>query len=385
MSTKLPTKAEFQQSTDLSIVFSGKRADDQLLQRIDALLDEHRRQDDLRAEAMVLCKLYYVADRWLRLADQGSADVNSRRRGGVHGLYALVVTRLTELTGVPVNLLPNWLRETFGKAMVEHGVTVDLSQHAAYYLSPEERRELRLEFRGGLAYRHVNGDLQLVNTRIIQPQGTRGNPIKEGFSGYVVSEAGDFYSGIHMVASQGQSDGRYHSSYTGGQPVLCAGEIKIEKGALLEINTESGHYRPGPEKLALAVELLGLYGVDLERLRVSGHGITASTAAAFLERSRRLLNLRPARNAGDTPLGRHQQRGVTEYNRLSIERAAAYTKLRDHNKRGGVHSWPQRGRCRDCQALAGFHDAFFEAARAAGGIEHVNPHAPKPAVLARRG
>ena len=60
----------------------------------------------------------------------------------------------------------------------------------------------------------------------------------------------------------------YHHTLAGNAPVVAAGEIVVSAGRPLSINNRSGHYRPAPECLQLAVSLLRSKGV---RIRAPCH------------------------------------------------------------------------------------------------------------------
>lgn len=106
--------------------------------------------------------------------------------------------------------------------------------------------------------------------------------IRDGYSGYVMSQGGDLYSGPHFAPANDKTEvARYHSSYFNGEPILCAGDVKIVDGVIVEISNRSGHYRPPPEKLSMAVEMLAVQGVSLARLFVSSEA-ALMTAANWL-------------------------------------------------------------------------------------------------------
>ena len=60
----------------------------------------------------------------------------------------------------------------------------------------------------------------------------------------------------------------HHSSFLAGGPVACAGSLKVEKGVILEINNNSGHYSPPRPLLIQVVARLAELGVDVRPLKV---------------------------------------------------------------------------------------------------------------------
>jgi hypothetical protein len=55
----------------------------------------------------------------------------------------------------------------------------------------------------------------------------------------------------------------HHSSFVGGEPVICAGDLRVRDGLLLAASSWSGHYRPRPEHLAAMLAELRDRGADL--------------------------------------------------------------------------------------------------------------------------
>jgi hypothetical protein len=55
----------------------------------------------------------------------------------------------------------------------------------------------------------------------------------------------------------------HHSSFVGGEPVICAGDLDVRDGRILAISSWSGHYKPLPGHLAAAIAELRDRGADL--------------------------------------------------------------------------------------------------------------------------
>lgn len=65
--------------------------------------------------------------------------------------------------------------------------------------------------------------------------------------------------------TQGQDFVRFHhTSLAQGKPVAASGEMKIEQGALTELNNNSGHYQPNGGQTAQAIHELSRRGIDLD-------------------------------------------------------------------------------------------------------------------------
>lgn len=387
----VPTKADFQRSTDLKTAISDKRAADTILNRIDALLDGFHTEPTEPGKAILLGKLYYATDAWLKKAGRGESGVNTRRSAAVNAFYVTVVHELSSFTGVPINLLPNWLTATFGKEMEEHGVHVDIAQKSADYLAEVDVGKFRLSFRAGMAYQQrwwnretswVMADTASIGTPTVaaakQLGGDETPVVKAGFSGYVLSQGGDFYTGPHFAA-RANNTGRYHSSYFAGAAVLSAGEIRIERGHVLEINTDSGHYRPGAKQMLMAVETLAMHGVKLEALRVAAFGQPVMSGSEYLKREG--LDHTPVDKFGVARPGwAHNTHGNTDLSRALVKstlgahqsaqnRLAAFALFKAHvaSKANGGHGVPGRGNCQACKSNDVFWPEFL-ALRTAGKI-----------------
>ncbi|MBV9784840.1 MAG: hypothetical protein JO264_13605 [Acidisphaera sp.] len=394
MPTAIPTKAQFQKATDLTFVTGAKRAGDTILNRIDALLDNYHAMRKPQGQMILLGRLFLATDLWLKTCDRGSPEINPRRKDAVYSFYKTVVARLTEDTGVPVNLLPNWLTETFGKSMGAHGADVDLTSRSADYLSPEKAAKYRLKFSGGLAYQQKwwENDDAYIEANTIQRDPRQAGVIAAGFAGYIVTMGGEFYTGPHWAGGNNNANGRFHSSYLAGESVLCGGEMKIVNGRVLEINNESGHYQPGSPNLFMAVETLAIVGVDMAALIVAPHGLPKQSGKAYLGRfdkfagdgiftfANALTKARP----GDTPLSRHKVATTLGANRTARTDGPSYAILKAHWKprdQGG-HGFGRRERCEECRALHHLWENMQAAIKASpGGIDQVRPADMQPAVL----
>jgi len=69
-----------------------------------------------------------------------------------------------------------------------------------------------------------------------------------GYAAYVITADGTLY-----LNDQHQKNCFSHASFTHGEPVVCAGMIKIVAGKIMDINNISGHYRPNLSHFAQAI------------------------------------------------------------------------------------------------------------------------------------
>ncbi|MCA9172263.1 MAG: hypothetical protein KDB23_31575, partial [Planctomycetales bacterium] len=124
----VPTTLEFQNDSDLKLVVMHKRVNDVILQRIDDLLDQYhayKAHQATRHQILTLAFLYFSTEVWLKKSEQLRTDVNSRRKPAVERLYRDVVSELSQLLGIEINMLPMWFEDVFGTGMVSHGFEVD--------------------------------------------------------------------------------------------------------------------------------------------------------------------------------------------------------------------------------------------------------------------
>lgn len=257
--------------TNQSNVRTARR--ERIVLHIDQTLAAYHRARPRSPQIMEsLSELFYSLDFWLKESGRNSPQVCNARAPVVSELYALVVGKLCELTGLTVNLLPRWLEETFGKGMTKHGYEKDYRDRNAKYLTSAEVQKYRLSFRNGLAYQEswwVNSpQLVLVDTvtnTLAQAEGKTMFPGQEGHQGFVLSMSRDFYMMQHITPKgEVKETGQYHSSYFAGESVLCAGTLLVRAGQVKTVTTASGHYAPGVTHLSNAIATLAMLGVNLD-------------------------------------------------------------------------------------------------------------------------
>lgn len=296
---KIPTVQQFKKD---SSIFLADRSKDRVLLMIDRLLVaypvylEGNGHSGRIEQQFCLAQLWFNCDYWLKIVDGGkrypeSANMNAGRRPVIYELYKSVVKTLTERTSITANNLPQWLMMTFGRGMGHLAVETDIGGHAIH-LCAEDLRWYRLHFMSGLAYQHKwwDNSSELVRAdsqNSLMAQNADAKARAEGCSGYVLGMGRDFYLAPHFVSESRRGDRMvkesfYHSSYLGGQQVLCAGTIKIKSGEVQLITNESGHYRPTDSHLLQAVHALSLMGVRMDRLNVRTFGKPVCSGESFL-------------------------------------------------------------------------------------------------------
>ena len=92
------------------------------------------------------------------------------------------------------------------------------------------------------------------------------DPINLNFGMYAM----DRYGNLFVRKPGGTGDDYFnHSSFNAGGDVVCAGMIKITNGSLVEIDSESGHYKPTRMEMWACIKSLNEQGVDLTNTTVS--------------------------------------------------------------------------------------------------------------------
>lgn len=88
-----------------------------------------------------------------------------------------------------------------------------------------------------------------------------------------------FVHGGHQVCGrEGNFYSFYHSSYTGGEDVVCTGCLSAINGELVYVNNDSGHYKPTPQQILLVLDSLKALGVDMKNVRVEYGAVDAAGA-----------------------------------------------------------------------------------------------------------
>jgi hypothetical protein len=302
LTTPVPTKFQFQFQT--SIQGSGPRAaaaraflpreSDLILKEIGNLLDGFHASTDGPARTIYLGKMLYTADRWLK---HPPGDDRNRRIAGMQDFRASVLNRLMEDAKIPEMSVKTWLERTFG-AYVNSVMAKSDKSNAAYY-ETDELEQYRLRIVNGIVYARKWWEKSVHLTLFDTANQIRTLPLAvteyedrettKDFANYVLTMDGEFYSTWHRVASSG-AKGRFHSAYMRGNPVHCAGEMRVKNGLIAEINNKSGHYTPGTYKLRDAVEALEMLGVNFNDLVVKDFTVKSDQRPARELNARHFLN-----------------------------------------------------------------------------------------------
>lgn len=91
----------------------------------------------------------------------------------------------------------------------------------------------------------------------------------KGYCAYTLNLNGEISVFKHKGMSQEGDAVHAHSSMNAGNVVLCAGEMKIEDGRLLELTDHSGHYQPTVNHIYEALGHFNKHGIDTSDTKIT--------------------------------------------------------------------------------------------------------------------
>ena len=127
-----------------------------------------------------------------------------------------------------------------------------------HYLTHEQRAQYRIVVKDGVFYRQSKDGFDICDTTSMISHN------KSGYAAYTINAQGE----ISIFPHHGMADHMAHSSMNAGAPVFAAGEIKIEKGKLVEMTTHSGHYQPSMENVYRTLKYFQQQGVDISSVQI---------------------------------------------------------------------------------------------------------------------
>jgi hypothetical protein len=267
----LPTEAVWVAQTKQA----GKR--DPLMTQIDQCLAFYDKAKDGWDRLALLGQLYFACDYYLKRAP-GVAP-KPQGESAVNRLFLTVVDKLCKAFNCTVNFLPQMLEECWGRVLTPHGHELDTRGVAtgapstiATYLTRAQALKYKLSFRDGKAYmrdRQKFTTWVLANSAAIgwtHAPGITGEMMEKGYAGFALSMGREFFMAHHRG---GFAKGNFfHSSYLGGDSVLCTGTLQIENGIVKAVANDSGHYQPSRDHLLNVVQALQMRGCNLSQLAV---------------------------------------------------------------------------------------------------------------------
>jgi hypothetical protein len=295
---QIPSPAQFQKDSSVTLAL---RKSDKILTHVDWLLERYTHYTisttDWSMRRVILADLFLTCNYWIKLYHERHPRILKERYPAVLALFEAVVEKLGELLQCTKGQVAQALDEIYGRTMHAHGFEVDYKEGRAKYFSKAEAAIYRIRFQGGLAYQYEwwkpNFGRKLVPAESerafveISRRGANGADrafTKKNFAGFVMTIERELYMAKHDIGTSHGHDGLFHSSYTKGQQVMMAGTMLIENGRIKAIRGDSGHYKPTEQNMAMLLQALGMFGVDLSRIELySWDDRLIGNALAFLK------------------------------------------------------------------------------------------------------
>lgn len=255
---RIPTPAEFKKD---SYVLFAVRKNQHTIDNIDKLLASyHDSQVGHVSKFYALLQLRFLTMSWL--ADV--ANAKSRRQQAVDALHRVVTDEMKRSLGAVGEAdFDAKLAAFLARPMTQHGQRVDGMRNAVTHIAAEDIWRYGVYPQGGKLYqypwydKHQRDSLtrgsakELIETQT--PENLMSSPARYGTE--TDNHHGGFVMTLDRKVYMARHDGNaFHSQYTGGQPVICAGTLRIHKGVLRCISNASGHYQPGIQRLLPVID-----------------------------------------------------------------------------------------------------------------------------------
>ncbi len=267
-------------------VKNENRGDKRLILIRDYLRALHQADRDEWRRLSALGQMYFLADHWLKNQHPGS---HKDPYPQVHRLFREVADMMCLQLKCAVNTLPSVLEDywgclpTFEWFAVDRGiwgngrkVKPGSQPNVGKYLQRAELEKYRLIFKKGVAWQvpwwrpAPPYDLVRADSRpaacSFPPDSRNAREADPGFAGFVLSMDREFYVAHHYYGDDRK--GLYHSAYTRGNPVLCAGTIYMDEGVVRVVKNASGHYMPPVESLTNVLDALVMHGIAAHTVKV---------------------------------------------------------------------------------------------------------------------
>ncbi len=270
--TEIPTLTQWLTYSPLDTAPSPPRKQDAALAVVDELVSALERAESHGEICYRLAELFFATMWWMNHHRQQPGykpGSDSTRRTAMLSLNLCAANKLTKTLQCPIGELAGTLQNIYGVEMGPHGIKTDgVDGSKGNYLDDAGRERWRVIFRNGLAYYFINAtvansgrppgdaDLGLWDTRNYVDDAGREGII------FVMTMSGDLF------ARPASAKGVFHSAFTRGRPVLCAGTIAVLQGRIIRICNDSGHYVPMDTALAKVLQRLRLQGVNLAAITV---------------------------------------------------------------------------------------------------------------------
>jgi len=273
----------------LTAGIQGRRADTPM-KYLDSLIQHLERHPVAYNYYLNICDVFFTADYWLK-----ANPCYTPAHAAVENLYQLAVKRLCDIFKCTVNVLPRELELMFGRGMTYDGYKTDLLQGRARTADRDELGKYRVVFKQGKAYQfphweaHPAEVLKPVESSVMYEKKVGLKKRDDdmycvGYAFFVMTMGRDLYLRKHSLGGERKLDGVYHSNYTGGAAVLCAGSMLVEGGVIKVVRSDSGHYKPEERNMVSLLLALQMHGVNISKIKiVDFSGRWVELAPAFIE------------------------------------------------------------------------------------------------------
>jgi hypothetical protein len=227
-----------------------ERANDNVLRTIDGLVRDLRSAQD-GGFLYLMGQLFFTSMYWLKNYKTDPTAV-PECRPPILSLNLFAANELARKLQVPLTGLAGKLQQMYGVEMTPHGVGLDTSAVQAKYLTAAKRETYRVFWFQGRAshYRTVENLFRTITS-------------DQNGLGFALSMSNQLYVG-HV----GGITVKYHSFFTGGRPVQCAGHMWFNNGVITKVSNSSGHYKPVDVALIKTLNYLRMNGVNLRGVSV---------------------------------------------------------------------------------------------------------------------
>jgi hypothetical protein len=176
------------------------------------------------------------------------------------------------------------MRQTYAGEHADYNATDDVDRTRydvrTRYDDDKQRRAHGIGAKDGLLHRANGKQMDTRKAGGNQTSGTGGREIfaldrdRGGDQLYAADTAAESAASLaraNKAAARGKRgvyERTHHSTFTGGQSVLAAGEMSVKKGWLQRLSNDSGHYRPDRTSNLQALRALDKMGVNLDATKV---------------------------------------------------------------------------------------------------------------------
>lgn len=233
------------------------RSSDTVLKQIDDLVKLYHQRADAQME--IAFQIYRGTHYWLKHLGGKVKGADGRIEAIAH-LNGFIRNEFQRVFDVDANQVDEVMTLAFGKPVHVHYEQTEVLNEArtvAYVIDEVARRDYKLVFRHGFAYKRSQAGLTLYDT--IDDNGKNG----KGEAIFVMDRNGHIFTG-------GYDSGLFHhSSFLAGNWSMAAGVMKVTGGQVVSVCPDSGHYQPGKQQMINVVERLKTYNVNLLNLTVN--------------------------------------------------------------------------------------------------------------------